>query len=64
MDANWAGYSNAHTDEVTAWQPSGDLMKVILADTAESGLGIRLDDDVYIEANKESALHVFGVVTL
>jgi len=38
-------------------------MEVILADTAESGLGIHLDDDIYMEANKESALGVFEVVT-
>jgi len=64
VDSNWLGDLNTSADEVKAWQTSGDLMEVVLADSAEFGLGIRLDDDIFIEANKESALSIFEVVTI
>ena len=63
IESNWFGDFGTSVDEVAAWQPE-DLMEAILADTAESGLGVRLDDDIYIEANKESSLAIFGVLTL
>jgi hypothetical protein len=62
MESKWLGQSAATADAVTAWQPSGDLMEIILEDSAGIRFGIRLDDDVYVEANKESALNVFGVL--
>jgi hypothetical protein len=41
---------------------SQDLMQIIFdEDPSASNLNIRLDDDIFIEANKESAVHVFGV---
>jgi hypothetical protein len=63
MELKWHGESAAPADTVTAWHPSGDLMEIILEDSTGFGFGIRLDDDVYVEANKESALNVFGVPT-
>ena len=63
MESKWLEEPAATADAVTAWQPSGDLMDVVLEDSADFGIGIRLDDDVYVEANKESALNVFGVLT-
>ena len=62
IDLNWMGEPNTDAGDMTAWQPTTDLMEVVLADTAESGFGIRLDDDVFVEANKESAPDIFEVL--
>ena len=53
------------TSALSSYQSSQDLMQIIFdEDSAASGFNIRLDDDIYIAANKESALNVFGVCTL
>jgi hypothetical protein len=53
------------TSALSSYQSSQDLMQIILdEDSAVSGFDIRLDDDIYIAANKESALNVFGVCAL
>jgi hypothetical protein len=61
-----AGSRDANLDSGELWHSSQlDLMQIILdEDPANSNFNIRLNDDLYIEANKESALHVFGVVPL
>jgi hypothetical protein len=52
------------SNTLSEWQPSEDLMQIILnEDSTLSGFTIRLDDDAYVDANKESALTVFGVCT-
>jgi hypothetical protein len=52
-------------DDFSLWQPTEDLMQMILSDdSSASGLNIRLDDEIYINANKASALSVFGVHSL
>jgi hypothetical protein len=57
-----AGHRELNFDDFTAWQPTMDLTQMILSEEATtSGFDIRLDDDTYIEANKNSALNVFGV---
>jgi len=63
MESKWLGELDATADAVIAWHPPGDLREIILEESAGFGIGIRLDDDVYVEANKESALNVFGVRT-
>ena len=50
------------SDNLTNWRPSQDLMDVILGpESSSSGFDIRLDDDVFMSANKELESNVFGV---
>lgn len=52
----------SNLDALSGSYSSQELMRIIFDDDpAASSLNIRLDDDIFIEANKESALHVFGV---
>lgn len=46
------------------WQPTSELMHMILGeDSRVAGFDFRLDNDVYMAANKESALSIFPVIT-
>ena len=56
------GHIEPNFDDFSAWQPTTDLTQMILSQEAiTSGFNIRLDDDIYVNANKHSALNVFGV---
>jgi hypothetical protein len=56
------GHIEPTFDDFSAWQPTTDLTQMILSQEAiMSGFDIRLDDDIYVNANKNSALNVFGV---
>ena len=47
------------------WHPSQDLMGIVLGnDLKRPEFDIRLDDDVYIEANKQLEANIFPVVIL
>lgn len=48
--------------DLQEWHPSQDVMDIILGgDLNVSEFNIRLDDDLYINATKESAVNVFPV---
>jgi hypothetical protein len=56
------GHAEPNFDDFPAWQPTMDLSQMILSQEATtSGFDIHLDDDIYVEANKNSAVNVFGV---
>ena len=49
---------------LASWQPTSELMNVILReDSTVAGFNFRLDNDVYMAANRESVLTVFPVLT-
>jgi hypothetical protein len=51
--------------ELQEWHPSQDVMDIILGgDLKVSEFNVRLDDDLYINATKESAVSVFPVHAL
>lgn len=46
----------------SSWHPSKDFMNIVLGeDSSALGFNIRLDDDVYLVANKESQSNIFPV---
>jgi hypothetical protein len=56
------GHIDPTFEDFSAWQPTTDLTQMILSQEAiTSGFDIRLDDDIYVNANKNSALNVFEV---
>ena len=63
VDVNWLDV-NIPADLVE-WDSSQDLMGIVLGtDLKKPEFEIRLDDDIYIEANKQLEANVFPVIIL
>src|SRR5271155_3187927 len=61
-DDNDALLSTKASPEPFAWHPSQDVMNALFGgDSTVAAFDIRLDNDIYLNANKETAVNVFPV---